>query len=744
MKLVIFFLILFNSLAVFCQGEEIGELKSNPYINRRTDKKLKEKSLSTFDSTFIFIPDTLSLPFFDEFSKNKFQKYAADFTDVGITSIKKYKLIDNITENPLPTNSVFTTQVTYKRTVGIDNLTHTDVPFIAKQIKIGNLSTYPVIYTKTDVYPAYYITDSLSVENDIPDTTWNTETDVIRQDSAVQFFKEIDDSNSLWLDNYVYHNYRFAKNPWSIGVATFDGLDEYGKAYELGNSIINYGDFLTSKPLDLSPYTTADSIYFSFLYQAGGFGETPDSTDSLVLEFYSKDIDQWKWIWSTKGFSNDSIFKIGHIAITDDQFLKKGFQFRFKNYGTVSGGFDHFHLDYIHLRALSGHQDTLFKDFSWVYPINSLLKDYTSVPWDHYKNTSSNKMSDKVGIVIRNGSNIAENNSIPASVNVHYSNVSEGSFAITGSSLSAGLLNYQPRTNYATFHDFSTGYQFDKLKSGSHQTYEISGVIGSQFPNYSPNDTMFSQQFFGNYYSYDDGTAEAAYGVVGAQANLAVRFEPYESDSLLGIMTNFVESGKDVSKKLFLLEVWSDNNGKPGTILYKDDIFFPRTPQYAEGINNFHFYRFKDDQKIKVDGPFFIGWRQINVDRLNIGFDRNTNSKNKTFYSLNNEASWISSSVEGTAMIRPVFSTSMDAELGVKEVDFSMNHLIIYPNPTSKSITIRPSETEQYKGIDVFNIQGTPILSSNELHIDLSDYPSGIYFLKTKGEHSQTYKIIKY
>lgn len=744
MKLLIFFLILINSLTVFCQGEEIGELTSNPYINGASDKKLNEKSIKTFDSTFIFIPDTLSLPFFDEFSKNKFQKYSASFSDVGVTSIKKFHLIDNITADPLPSKSVFTTQVTYRRSVSSDNLSHTDTPFPSKQIKIGNLSSYPVVYTKTDVYPAYYITDSLGVLNDVPDTTWNAETDVIRQDSAVQFFKELHDLNSLWLDSFAYHNYRFAKNPRSIGVATFDGLNENGKAYELGTVISNYGDYLTSKPLDLSPYTPADSVYFSFLYQAGGFGEMPDSTDSLVLEFYSKELDQWNWIWSTTGFSNDSIFKVGHICLKQNQYFKKGFQFRFKNYGRLSGGFDHFHLDYVHLRALSGYQDTLFKDFAWIYPINSLLKEYTSVPWDHYKNSTTNKMSDKVNIAIRNGSNIAENNSIPANVNISYSNASEGSFSITGSSISAGSLNYEPRTNYSTFHDFSTGYQFDKLKTGTHQTFEIEGIIGSQFPNYSPNDSTFSQQYFGNYYSYDDGTAEAAYGIVGAQSNLAVRFEPYESDSLLGIMTNFVESATDVSKNLFLVEIWSDNNGKPGAILYKDDVFFPRTPQYSNDINNFYTYRFKDNQKVKVNGPFFIGWRQISVDRLNIGFDKNTNSKNKTFYSLDNESSWLTSSVEGTAMIRPVFSTSMDAELGVKEIDFNMNHLIIYPNPTSNSLTIFPSEIEQYKGIDVFNVQGTPILSSNELHIDLSDYPSGIYFLKTKGEHSQTYKIIKY
>ena len=744
MKHFIVSIIIFYCTNIFSQIEEIGPLKSNYSIFNQYNNSYKiksEKKIETFDSTFIYISDTLTLPVFDEFSSNKYQKYTSSFNDVGITSIIKYQYLNNSTLLPISKTEKYSSQVTYRRVYSIDHLSYTDQPFTSIPIKKGNLQSYPVSYSNIEVYPAYYIYDSLENVNDKSDTIWLNSPDII-QDSARQFFKNITDPNSLWLDNYTYHNYRFALKPWSIGVATFDGIDENGKAYALGTNITNYADYLTSKPINLSGYTVSDSLYLSFLYQSGGFGEEPDQSDSLVLEFYEKDKDQWVWVWGDKG-TNDKRFKVGHINLKNSQYFKKDFQFRFKNYGNLSGGFDIFNIDYIHLRTLSGKEDTLFKDYSWVYPIKSLIKEYTSVPWDHYKNHSDGKMSDKVSLDIRNGSNIAENNSTNGKIEIFYENKIEGSFIVSGSSLSGGVLNYEPRTFYSTLHDFSGGYKFNTSISGTKATFKIKGTIGSQFPNFNQNDSTFSEQYFGNYYSYDDGTAEAAYGIIGAQSDLAIKFTPYESDSLIGIMTNFVESGNNVTDKLFLLTVWSDNNGIPGEILYKDDIYFPRSPKYSSGINNYYTYYFNNNQKLKIDGNFYIGWNQFSADRLNIGFDKNNINNDKCFISLNNGITWANSSVEGTVMMRPIYSTAMDSELGLNEIKNDLTEFSIYPNPTNNYLTIKHNSKEFY-GVEIYNIQGKLILTSKDEEIDLSNNPAGIYFLKLIGLKTKNQKIIKY
>ena len=739
MKLFLFLIIFWPFYNSFSQNESISPLINNPHLTISTNQKL-EKKTATFDSTFIFIYDTLSLPFYDEFSSNKIQKYEQKFTDTDVYFEKKYKLIksDNIT--PVGKNEKFTTNKTYRKTYSIDGLTHNDVLLPQTQINIGELKNYPVQYTNTNVYPAYNIIDSLSVTNDKSDTIPLIISEIdIYQDSATQFFKPIHDINSLWIENKVYHNYRFGYLPWSIGVMTFDGLDENGKAYELGSNTADYADYLTTKPIDLSSKTIADSVYLSFLYQSGGYGEMPDSTDSLILEFYNKSIDKWEWIWSSKGNSNYNEFKIGHILIDDLKYFKKGFKFRFKNYGQKSGGFDHFNLDYVHLRSLSGYRDTLFKDFAWIYPVNSLLKDYTSVPWDHMKNNNLNRITSKNEISIRNGSNISENNSLPGKIEIYYNNSLESSFQILGNKLSNGSLNYAPRTNYTSIHDFSNSINFNIFKAGYKQNFRVKGSIEAQFPNFSQNDTISSYQCFENYYSYDDSSAEAAYGIIGKQSNLAVQFSPYESDSIIGIQTCFVESANDVSKKLFLLSIWNDNNGIPGDIIYEDDLYSPRTPIYNSGKNSFYTYYFKDNKKIKIDGKFYIGWRQFDSDRLNIGFDKNIINNDKNFYSLDKGATWINSEVKGTIMIRPVFSTSMDIELGLIENKNESQNITLFPNPTNDIVNIYGD----FDLIEINTIEGKLIQTSTENKINLIDFNPGIYLFKIIGKNNKTFKIIK-
>ncbi len=739
MKLLTCLFILLNFTYLFSQSEALSPIIKNSLIYKSESNK-KEKKTITFDSTFIYVYDTLSLPFFDEFSTNKIQKYTQNFNDQDVTFDKKYKLIkaDNIT--PYKKTDKFSSNLTYRKTYSVDGLTHNDVPLPLIQINVGDLKTYPVQYSNKNVHPAYNIIDSLGIINDVPDTIElvSNEIDIV-QDSATQFFKPINDPNFIWVDDNAYHNYNFGYMPKSIGVMTFDGLDENGKAYQLGGTNADYADLLTSKPIDLSTKAISDSVYLSFLYQCGGYGEEPDSTDSLILEFYNKNLDKWEWIWSTSGGKYYKDFKLGHILIKDLKYFKKGFKIRFKNYGQKSGGFDHFNIDYVHLRSLSGYEDTLFKDFSWIYPINSILKDYTSVPWDHYKNNNLDKISNKKDISIRNGSNIPENNSLPGKIEIFYNNQLESNFQINGNTLSNGSLNYAPRTNYTSIHDFSNVIKFNPTKIGTKQTYRVKGTVEAQFPNFNQNDTTNSLQYFGNYYSYDDGTAEAAYGIIGKQSNLAIQYTPYESDSIIGIQTCFVESATDVSKKLFLFCIWKDDNGIPGELIYEDELYSPRTPIYNYGKNNFYTYYFKNNQKIKIDGTFYIGWRQFDSERLNIGFDKNIINNSKNFYSLDRGASWINSEVEGSIMMRPVYSTSMDAELGLSEKNNEINELIIYPNPTNSKIKI----DGDFKSIEIYSIDGKLILTTTENNINIENQVNGIYLINVIGKNNKIFKIIK-
>lgn len=731
------FLFILSSIYATGQIESESPLMTNPSLQKAGGQNVVQKSSVTFDSTFIYTTDTLSLPFFDDFSKNKFQVYDAQTSDPGVTFDQKFALLDG-SNAPLASNVKYSIIPTYTRYIDTTAGTFTDTNFASISIQIGSLATYPVVYNSTPVYPPYNIYDTLDFVNPV-DIIYLID-DVVVQDSATQFFKAIVNPTKLWLDDRAYHNYRYAKDPWTIGVATFDGLDRNGYPYSFGASGSDYADVLTSKPIDLSTANISDSIYFSFLYQKQGFGEEPESNDSLTLEIYDPTLNLWTSVWGVNG-GPVSDFKSVHLPIINPNYFTNGFQIRFRNYGSISGGLDHFHVDYVAIRQFSNFDDTLFKDYAFVYPTGSLLKDYTSVPWDHYKNNPAGKMNDSTLVVVRNGSNLPENNQ-DGNVEIKYNGANETNFNLVAQTLSGGAINYAPKTTYFTYHDLSGGYQFDTSKPGTKQTFDIITSATAPFTDSTVNDTTYTEQYFANYYAYDDGSAERAYSLTGAQARVAMQFTPYESDSVIGASIHFTPSVIDAEGDLFVLSLWEDNGGVPGDTLYQDDLFAPRQVEYDLGNNNFVNYYFDSAVRVKVDGSFFIGWRQFDASPLNIGLDKNIDNSDKLFYSLNGGNTWTNTTIEGTILIRPIFSTSLNAELGIAEVEAQPEvSYLLYPNPASTKINLT-SDNGLVQGMEIFNVQGQLVGKSDSESADISHLQQGVYLVRPTNS-DKTLRLIK-
>ncbi len=95
-----------------------------------------------------------------------------------------------------------------------------------------------------------------------------------------------------WMDNFVFVNKDFPVLPTNSGAATFDVIDQNGKVYSHANSNSFIADFLTSRFIRLDSILTgiprkltpADSVYLSFYYQPQGRGNSPEPSDSLVLQ----------------------------------------------------------------------------------------------------------------------------------------------------------------------------------------------------------------------------------------------------------------------------------------------------------------------------------------------------------------------------------------------------------------------------------------------------------------------------
>lgn len=746
MKYIAIIFSLVMAVSGFAQGgEEIGPLSGNPALMAKSaNNQSTFKTGATFDSTFIYTSDTLpSLPVFDDFSSDKFQVFDADFTDPGVTSIVEYRLLE-LNSTPLPADYLGTQLATFTRKYNEQTATFTDIPNVAEEIQLGDLSSYPASYQSVFSYPPYYIYDTIQVTGGVdlnPDTVWIVGAELY-QDSARQFFATLSDPNAIWLDKEAYHNFSMAWNPWSIGFVTFDGLNENGYPYAINTTTTNYADHLTSKPINMQGLTAADSVYFSFMYQAQGLADAPEQGDSLILQFYSSALDQWNNVWSTNGIALDT-FRSGHILVDNPIYLTNAFQFRFVNFGGLSGSLDHFHVDYVNLRSVpgfGGSADTLLRDIAFSYPVGSLLKEYTSVPWDHYKNVSNpgSKMSDEVRVVMANSfpTEISANDGF---TEIYYGGNLEGSYTMVSDILCDNVNdNYFALDVPYSYHDVGA-YVFDQSKPGLSQSFEVRSVATGGSTNFFGNDSTISTQEFSNYYSYDDGSAESAYGTTGAQSRLAIQYTPYEADSLIGAMIHFVPTVNDVSNNLFLITVWDDNNGVPGTVLYEDNLFFPRTPQYKYSGNLFKNYFFEDTMKVPVTGTFYIGWRQLDPERLNVGLDRNLVNNDHTFYSVDGGATWDQSSYEGSVMIRPIFSTGLDVTLGIAETK-AEKASVIYPNPTTGIVNIKAAH--EFKGAILRNMQGQIILQTNEPQFSIETLPSGIYFLEIEGER-KLHKISK-
>jgi hypothetical protein len=91
-------------------------------------------------------------------------------------------------------------------------------------------------------------------------------------------------------------------------------------------------------------------------------------------------------------------------------------------------------------------------------------------------------------------------------------------------------------------------------------------------------------------------------------------------------------------------------------------------------------------------------------------------------------------------MIRPIYSTAMDVELGIETIG-NQPIVNLYPNPTADEVNI-VIENGLFEGVEVYSIQGALLLQTIESNVSLINFPAGVYFFRLKGI-DKVYKIIK-
>jgi len=573
-----------------------------------------------------------------------------------------------------------------------------------------------------------------------------------RDDFSVLSFIPNED---YWASKSVFINNSYAVNPPSIGVVTFDAMDENGLVYSHMSSYPAGADTFTTNNIRLDSAFGAfqrklgpsDSIYLSFYVQPQGKGSKPLSGDSLVLQFYDANNSNWNSIWNIDGMSLDT-FRLKYdtsfinimIPITNPKYFTSEFKFRFYNYARIpsadkpswrSGLHSNWNIDYIILDTNRSISDTFFADIAIRTQPTSLLKDYHQTTWKQYTANTSNAIDNDKTIDMINLDDLTKNVAQKFFIYDQWDKSIGISISTSINLFSMATKEFAPNYSGYTFNTSAPKYpEFRVL-------YHVSSNTGD--PDiFKTNDTAFFYQKFYNYLAYDDGIPESGYGLSTPNGKLAYQFKLNTADTLQSIQMYFNQTLGNANQRYFYLTVWDDDNGKPGNVIYEKS---GKRPDFDD-LFKYQTYILEDE--LPVDGTFYIGWRQTTKDNLNVGFDLNSNNSQKIFYNVS--GNWYNSSFEGTLMIRPILGQEQNAHVGMEQIDTPKAFdFMMYPNPNNSGIiNFKINDIRSNYSINIFSLQGQMVYEGNYRNkINLTQLSKGIYIVRVINTDNNTSNIKK-
>ncbi len=516
-----------------------------------------------------------------------------------------------------------------------------------------------------------------------PVTSWSVEsTDTLVPPFTDDFSYPSDKpSAALWQDAKVWVNDEMALFQNSLGVATFDGLNEYGFAYKenaLGSDSL--ADVLTSAYLDLQGLS---NVYLSFQLQEGGRGELPSNNDSIVVEYWSPVTADWTQVWGQKGSGTSGPFSSVILPVQGANYLQKGFRFRFAAYGARAGAYDIWNVDYVQLDKDRNPSDTIITEpaIARAHPLIIGSGAYTSWPW-WVSNASSvaNRPSTLEFIYRRNGA-------VPSggwSLNLGQFRWEENGVLVQQTTAVPVITNTQHNQDQT----FTVSVPSAAMNSFSGPTTVSSKVwFDGSAAGFRSNDTVRGTLTLDNYLALDDGSAERAYAVqnvVGGR--VAQKFKVGGlggSDTLKGMYFNFVDAGEAYTST-FRMAVWApaDSGDGPGNILYmSDSLYRPFTGYYRGDMMP---YELDSSVSLNAYAEVWLGYICTSSNPMYLGLDQQRTLPSGMPRYYGDGFNWYQSLEPGVAMMRPYFRYS-PTDMAVEELaqDFK-----VYPNPSSGSLSI--------------------------------------------------------
>lgn len=571
------------------------------------------------------------------------------------------------------------------------------------------------------------------------------------------------DTNRWQHGRSIRVNDGMAINPPSIKTATFDGIDSLGKPYSVTDILAKgYADKLVSQPIDLSlvPPGERNTVWFSYMYQMKGNGETPDDGDRLEVLFFNKNA-----VWvpvdtiNNEGSLEPDVFYSSTVQVNDEQFFHPGFRIRIQNYARLSGPYDTWHVDYIYLnknRIEGSEWFNSFPDRTVSAPPTSLFGVYTSIPLDHFLLKADSILTQPVVIATnRNVGQTKPPGSLGGQPMQYYSTARMG-YRLDGATTS--LPTYGPVVG-DTVEGRGVGYNefvafnvskipgFDDAQEEFDNLATLPDSLGIQLEiGFNTKDNVppgpeqgdFREEFFGgldfrrndttyvnytlaNKYQYDDGVPEYGAGLNQPGAQLAYQFQlvGVKEEDINYLEMMFPRFGDELTHTIEL-RVWNKLGSPP---IYTEKVTLERSSG--------EIWRRKLTQPVHVRDTFYIGWKQDAAAIIAIGLDKSNNTGDRMWYNTN--GSWMQNTlVNGSLMLRPVFGAAGDSPNNGLEDE---RYLAVYPNPSS-GVFYFDGIAQMISVYDITGrrIQVTTETASNQTKIELSNVSTGIYIIKAHVE----------
>jgi hypothetical protein len=546
--------------------------------------------------------------------------------------------------------------------------------------------------------------------------------------------------SNLWISDSskgAYVNHGNAINPPSLNVVTLDGLNHLGLPYS--EQLLDNGlaDTLVSNPIDLSPISLPigerPTVYLSFFYQWAGRGEQPDPRDYLQVEF--KDAENvWTQVMAIRPDENidKNVFYSALIQVQGESFFHSDFQFRFRNFGRLSGPFDAWNIDYVFLDK--NRNSILVEDVTVTDRLSPLFGRYTAMPIEHFLESPQltpikSKLFNLHPINVAIGfdgfarfENHLENDTVSYTLSFPYQQIDDQvTDPLTEPLEHDGItLSILP--------DVSDPNQINPLAKRINITYEFrvlaDPTTDAELPMFRANDTLRTTFRLDDYYAYDDGTAEYAAVLTNPGVRVAYAFDllrTSEEPVALSGFDVYLPQFSVVPNLTVQFYVYDDEDGMPGEVLYA-------TSPYSippAGINEF--VTIPIHEKIAIRDRFYIGWEAPVGGFIAVGIDYNNNTGDKIFY-LSNGTWKVNEDILGSLMIRPHIGDPI-----VSGIPEELTHVKTYPNPNTGIFYLSALVDD----LELFTVTGQKVSISfnhegDQTRVEMPNANPGLYLIRMR------------